>query len=222
MNDIATPSVHFPEFTGEQIASCPKCGFDDAKYLSVVYESGLSAVNTQTEGAIHNRRATRTSATTTGTVQSATSAKASPPKRRALKFALLLTVVGVVLLARHTPSGLLPLAAGIVWLYMAWTYNRRVYPYEYQVWEQSVMCQRCGTIYVRDASKITLEAVTTGQVLSEQQRKLVSAAQPVLNRVQKAQRDAQKDEALNDATHQEEDNSANETQPDPKNTDPEN
>ena len=190
-----------------QTASCPKCGSDDAKYLSVVHESGLSSVNTRTEGAIYNHRATKrnaTTATTTGTVQSATSAKASPPTRRALKFAFLLAVVGLVLLSRHTALGLLPLTAGILWLYVAWTYNRRVHPYQYQVWEQSAMCQRCGTVFVPDATRITLEAVTTGQLLADQQRRLVSAAQPVVNRAQNfgeqmTQKAMQKSEALDAA-----------------------
>ena len=194
-----------------QTTSCPNCGSDDAKYLSVVYESGLSSINTQTEGAIYNHRATKrnaTTATTTGTVQSATSVKARPPARKSLKFSLLLAVIGLLLLSRHTAPGLLLLAAGSLWFYVTWTYNRRVYPYQYQVWEQSAMCQRCGTIFVPDETRITLDAVTTGQLLAAQQRNLVTAAQPVLNRArdlkgQMTQSVMQKNEDLKGAAHRE-------------------
>ncbi|WP_425145927.1 hypothetical protein [Deinococcus sp.] len=182
-----------------QTASCPKCGSDDAKYLSVVHESGLSAVNTRTRGAGCNPLSILMfpligfwsllfssfgNARTTGTVQSLTSAKAGPPARKPLAFSLLLAVIGLFLLSGHTAIGLLLLAVGGLSFYVAWTYNRRVHPYQYQVWEQSAMCQRCGTIFVPDAARITLDAVTTGQLLAEQQRKLVTAAQPALNRAQ--------------------------------------
>ena len=202
-----------------QTASCPKCGSQDARSLSVVHESGLSSVQTQTRGAGCNPLAILLfpiigfwsllfssfgKARTTGTVQSAASAKAGPPVRKPLAFSLFLAVVGLFLLSGHTVLGVLLIAVGVLSFYAAWTYNRRVHPYQYQVWEQSAMCQRCGTVFVADAARITLEAVTTGQLLADQQRKLVGAAQPVLNRAQNfgeqmTQKAMQKSEALDAA-----------------------
>ena len=182
-----------------QTSTCPKCGSDDARYLSVVHESGLSSVNTRTRGAGCNPLSILLfpligfwsllfssfgNARTTGTVQTAMSAKAGPPTRKPLAFSLFLAVVGLFLLSGHTVLGVLLLAIGGLSFYTAWTYNRRVHPYQYQVWEQSAMCQRCNTIFVPDPARITLDAVTTGQLLAQQQRKLVNAAQPALNRVQ--------------------------------------
>ena len=225
-----------------QLVTCPKCGSDDARYLNVVHESGLSAVNTQTRGAGCNPLSiilfpligfwsllfsSFGKARTTGTVQSAMSAKAEPPTRKPLAFSLFLAVVGLFLLSGHTVLGVLLLAVGGLSFYAAWTYNRRVHPYQYQVWEQSAMCQRCGTIYVPDAARITLDAVTTGQLLAEQQRKLVTAAQPALNRAQDlsgqvAQKVIQKTAELRVAAQREEDSVPVEPKADPRETNQEN
>jgi hypothetical protein len=203
-------------------ASCPKCGSDDSKYLNVVHESGLSAVDTQTRGAGCNPLSiilfpligfwsllfsSFGKARTTGTVQSATSAKAGPPTRKPLALSLLMALAGLFLFPGHITFGLLLLAVGGLSFYTAWTYNKRVYPYQYQVWEQSAMCQRCGTIFVADATRITLDPVTTEELLAAQQRKLVSAAQPALNRAQDmgglvVQNLSRKTEELRVAAHQ--------------------
>ncbi|GGJ78636.1 hypothetical protein [Deinococcus aquiradiocola] len=223
-------------------ASCPKCGADDARYLSVVHESGLSAVDTRTRGAGCNPLtillfpfiglwsllfSSFGNARTTGTVQSLTSAKAGPPVRKPLAFSLVLAVVGLFLLPGHTVPGVLLLLVGGLSLYAAWTYNRRVHPYQYQVWEQSAMCQRCGTIFVPDANRITLDAVTAGQLLAEQQRRLVTAAQPALDRAQHlggqvVQKVVQKTTELRVAAQREEHGAPLEPQADRREADQEN
>lgn len=79
--------------------NCPKCGAQDARYLNVVHEAGLSSVDTQTRGGgcspmsfllfpfigfwsllFSSFGKSRTS----GTVQSAVSARAEPPTRKPL------------------------------------------------------------------------------------------------------------------------------------------
>jgi len=182
-----------------QVADCPKCGSNDTKYLRVIYEAGLSSVNTKSRGAGCSPLSiilfpligfwsllfsSFGKAKTTGTVQTVASGRAAPPERKPLTFSILLVLAGLFFFSSSTFWGLLLLVVGGLSLYTALTYNGRVYPYEHQVWEQSAMCQRCGTVAIPDASKITLDAVTTNQLLGEQQRKLVVAAQPVLTRAQ--------------------------------------
>jgi len=121
---------------------------------------------------------------TSGTVQSAASARAEPPTRKPVAFSLFMAVVGLFLLSGHTGPGVLLLLLGGLSFYAALTYNTRIYPYQRQVWEQSAMCQRCGTVFVPEPDRITLDAVTTGQLLGEHQRHLTAAAQPLLNRAQ--------------------------------------
>lgn len=182
-----------------QAARCPKCGSDDAKYLSMVHEAGLSNVNTQSRGAGCSPLtillfpligfwsllfSSFGRSSTAGTVQSVASSRAAPPQRKPLTLSVLMLLAGFFLWSSHAFLSAALLIVGGLSLYIALMYNRRVYPYQRQVWEQSAMCQRCGTVFVSDASKITLDAVTTGQLLGEQQRKLVIAAQPMLTRAQ--------------------------------------
>lgn len=180
-------------------ASRPKCGFDDVRYLSLVHKTGLSSVNTQTRGAGCSPLSlilfpfigfwsllfsSFGKARTRGTVQSATSAKAEPPERKPVVLSLIMAVVRLFLLSGHAFLGLMLLVIGSLSFYTAWMYNKRVYPYQHQVWQQSAMCQRCGTIFVPNASQITLDAVTTSQLLGEQQRTIVAAARPLLSHAQ--------------------------------------
>lgn len=174
---------------------CPKCGSQDAKYLSLIYEGGLSSVNTNT----HYRRGP---VSTTGTVQSASSQRAAPPGKKAYSACLLTLVLGVVFWS--SDMALLGVALLLLSLYLGYTafiFNSRVWPHRYQVWQQSAMCQRCGTIYVPNAAGITLDATSTQEIMAEHQRKLVVAAQPILSRAQDlggqvAQKAVQKAEEL--------------------------
>lgn len=192
--------------------ACPRCGSSDARYLNVIHEAGLSNVNTSSRGAGCSPLtlllfpligfwsllfSSFGRARTTGTVQTVSSARAAPPGRKPVAFSVLMVLAGVFVLSSSTLLGLLLLVIGGLSLYAGVVYNRRVYPYQLQVWEQSAMCQRCGTVFVADDSRITLDAVTTRQVLGEQQRRLTVAAQPALTRAQAlgaqaAQRAAQK------------------------------
>lgn len=182
-----------------QLAHCPKCDSSDAKYLNVVYEAGLSTVNTRSRGAGCNPLtiilfpligfwsllfSSFGKGKTTGTVQTASSGKAAPPQRKPLAVSVVMVVAGLIFFSSSTFWGLLLLVVGGLSFTTALMYNSRVYPYQRQVWEQSAMCQRCNTIFVPDASKITLTAVTSSQLLADQQRKLVGAAQPMLTRAQ--------------------------------------
>lgn len=186
----ATPTAHTP---------CPKCGSEDARYLNVIHEAGLSSVNTTTKGAGCSPLtiilfpfigfwsllfSSFGSGKTSGTVQTVASIKAAPPERKPMAFSALLLLAGLFLLSSHSFMGLVLLVFGGLSAYTAWTFNHRVLPYQRQVWEQSAMCQRCGTIYVPDQAGITLEATSTRQIMEEQQRKLVVAAQPMLTKAQ--------------------------------------
>lgn len=211
---------------------CPKCGSEDAKYLNVIYEAGLSNVNTTSKGAGCNPLtillfpligfwsllfSSFGRAKTTGTVQTVASQKAAPPERKPIAFSVVLMLVGLYFLSSSAFLGLLLIIFGGLSAYTAWMFNSRVLPYQMQVWEQSAMCQRCGTIYVPNTAGITLDAVSTKELMAEQQRKLVVAAQPLLTRAQDlgekaAQKAVQKAEELR-TTSQEKDSSADKDGP---------
>lgn len=216
---MTQPATHLPDSQ----RACPKCGSHDAKYLNVVHEAGLSAVNTQSRGAGCSPLSiilfpligfwsllfsSFGRANTTGTVQTASSIKAAPPQRKPVAFSVLLVLAGLFAMNSSAFFGLVLVVIGGLSLYTAWTFNSRVFPYQYQVWEQSAMCQRCGTIFVPDASRITLEAVTAKQIMGEQGRKLVVATQPILTRAQEvggqvAEKAAQKAEEIKVAAQRE-------------------
>ena len=194
-----TTQVFSPATTPITHSPCPKCGSEDAKYLNVIHEAGLSNVNTTTKGAGCSPLtiilfpligfwsllfSSFGSGKTTGTVQTVASQKAAPPEPKPVAFSVLMLLAGLFLLSSHAFLALVLMIFGGLSAYTAWTFNKRVLPYQRQVWEQSAMCQRCGTVYVPNAAGITLEATSTKQIMAEQQRKLVVAAQPMLSRAQ--------------------------------------
>ncbi|MDV6375402.1 hypothetical protein [Deinococcus arenicola] len=123
-------------------------------------------------------------ARTTGTVQTVSSARAAPPQRKPVAFSVVMVIAGLFLLSSHAFVGVLLLVLGGLSLYTGLTYNGRVYPYQLQVWQQSAMCQRCGTVFVVDPSQVTLDAVTSEQLRAEQRRKVALAARPMLTQAQ--------------------------------------
>lgn len=211
-----------PESSISQVA-CPKCGSHDARHLNLIHESGLSNVNTNSRGAGCSPLtfllfpligfwsllfSSFTRARTTGTVQSVTSARAAPPQRKPIALSVVMVLAGLFLLSSHGFFGVLLLVLGGLSLYTGLTYNGRVYPYQLQVWQQSAMCQRCGTVFVVDPSRVTLDAVTPEQLRGEQRRRVALAAKPMLTQAQNfggqaAQKVAQKAGEVRDSAQRE-------------------
>ena len=142
---------------------CPSCNSNNIQRLSVIYEAGLSNINTRSKGtAIGFGRggiglgvgASKTS----GTSQTATSRRAAPPtKKRYLKP--LLMIFGIFLLAtifigtKNNIFGnllsIIWLAASVGWVYYAFQYNSKTWPSLKTAWDGSYLCNRCNEMFYR-------------------------------------------------------------------------
>lgn len=140
---------------------CPSCKSDNIQRLSVIYEGGLSDINTKSKGtAIGFGRGGIGvgvgSSKTTGTSQTAASQRAAPPpKKRYLKpllvifgaFMLLMLFVGTKnsFVAGALNIGWLAASAG--WIYFAFQYNSKTWPPLKATWDNSFFCNRCNEIF---------------------------------------------------------------------------
>jgi len=141
--------------------SCPKCASSEVRKLSLVYNEGLSTINSQSfsagsmAGSGGGMGWGTASTATVGRQQSALSKQAAPPPRKAWLFwgfvAGLFGLMGVSSLAHPGISTLvcLGIAAWSVRQFLsARAYNATVHPDLLQRWERSFLCNRCGEMFV--------------------------------------------------------------------------
>lgn len=141
--------------------SCTSCKSDNVQRLSVIYEGGLSDVNTKSKGtAIGFGRGGIGvgvgASKTTGTSQTAASQRAAPPpKKRFLKplawifvpFLIMTVVVGKSYVGEIILN-VAWLAASLGWIIHAFQYNAKKWPLLKATWDNSYLCNRCNEISV--------------------------------------------------------------------------
>jgi hypothetical protein len=149
---------------------CPNCRSTDLKKVSLAYQEGLQHVSTRTQlrGVVVGSDGPDVvvgRATTKGTQQTEISKTLTPPKKWSyLKLfgwsVLVFLSVGWIVFYVYTVDTnsssvlSLPLAiygilgigifAGVCILF--WKHNHTTYPRQFAQWEQSFICQRCGTV----------------------------------------------------------------------------
>lgn len=149
---------------------CPNCNTTDLKKVSLVYQEGLSRVNSRTRirGVVVGSEGPDLvvgTGTTKGIEQTAMSKAVAPPTKWSyMKLfgwsVLAFLAVGWVVFYVNTVTTnsqsviSLPLAVYIVVAVCAfagafvgfWRHNRSTYPRDYALWDRSYFCNRCGTI----------------------------------------------------------------------------
>lgn len=142
--------------------SCPRCGSEDTKKLSVLWRDGVQSINTTTTGVgLAGGHVGVGAARTQGVAQSTSSAIAAPPPRQEEKgmgAAILLAVVAFFAFITFSFGGfMIALIAGAfagvslnTWK-GAVEYNRTVHPGLMSRWEGSYRCGRCENMYVLGA-----------------------------------------------------------------------
>jgi hypothetical protein len=149
---------------------CPKCNSTDLKKVSLACEEGLY----QTEGRTRLRAVAVGSggpdlvvgrATTRGSQQSALSKKLTPPVKwsylKVIGWSVLMflcaawlvfyvntitTNATTVLSAPLTAFGLISGAVFVLLLFVVWKHNHSNYRTQYAQWDNSFICERCGTV----------------------------------------------------------------------------
>jgi hypothetical protein len=147
---------------------CPKCSSTDLKKLSLAYQEGLFHVNTRTRMlgflfASGGPDVVVGRATTRGVQQSALSKSLVPPAKwsylklilwsAAISFVALVAYVRVVMTSpppvSSFPVKIYVVVAPLVFILLfvsIWHHNHSSYQRQYAQWDQSFICERCGTI----------------------------------------------------------------------------
>jgi hypothetical protein len=139
--------------------ACTKCGAGEVRRLSLIYQEGLSTINTQSQtmgssfgggGAAFGSASTHT----TGRQQTALSKQASPPaKKHTILWSISAAMFGFVSLAGLAHPGFGTVitigitAMSVRFALRAKAYNALKFPELYQRWERSFMCNRCGEVF---------------------------------------------------------------------------
>jgi hypothetical protein len=139
--------------------SCPKCGSEDTKKLSVLWRDGVQSINTRTAGVgVAGGRLGVGVAATQGIAQSASSQIAAPPTPKEVKglgWAVLFGFIAFTSITQLSVGGFI-FAAIFAWLsysaFKRWTalgeYNKNVHPGLLREWESTYRCGRCENMYV--------------------------------------------------------------------------
>jgi hypothetical protein len=147
---------------------CPKCGRTDLKKVSLVYQEGLFRVDTRTRmlgflfaGGGPDVMVGR--ATTTGVQKSALSKSLVPPTKwsylKLILWSAAISLVALVAYVRVVMSSPPPVSSFPVKIYAAvapvaflflfatiWRHNHSAYQQKYAQWNESHICERCGTV----------------------------------------------------------------------------
>jgi hypothetical protein len=150
--------------------SCPVCNSENIQRLSVVYEGGLSYIDTTTSGMAAGYGngaggAGSVSARTTGTSQTTASQRAAPPPQKGYLWplvligfaALVLSWLNSVFIDPPSRNDLLDHLIGLTWMassvaaiYFIFQYNSTTWRQLKAAWDNSFVCNRCHEIFRLD------------------------------------------------------------------------
>ena len=155
---------------GPMELQCPNCKSADLKKVSLAYQEGLQRVSTRTRlrGVVVGSDGPDVvvgRATTKGIQQTEISKALTPPKKwsylklfgwSVLVFLSVGWIVFYVNTVEANSSSVLSLPLGIYGILgigicagvciLFWKHNHSTYPRQFAQWEQSFICQRCGTV----------------------------------------------------------------------------
>ena len=147
---------------------CPKCNSNNLKKVSLAYQEGSYRIETRSRirgllfagggpGILVGRTSTR------GSQQSALSKRLSPPTKwsyvKLVGWSGVVTLIALVIYVRHVMSSAVPASSLPVKLYVifapvvllllvgsVWRHNHSTYQQKYDRWNESFICQQCGTV----------------------------------------------------------------------------
>ena len=135
---------------------CTKCNSDNTQRLEVVFENGTQNINTNSHSAGAGFGGSfgvgGVTTKTSGTSQSIVGGKAAPPPEKSYKWPAIFMFIGFCFAGSGAgftsyAVGLPIIAIGGFFGYRAFQYNSTEWPPLYQLWQESWLCNKCGTIY---------------------------------------------------------------------------
>ncbi len=140
---------------------CGHCGGENIRKLSLVYESGLTFVNTSSRGVgvasgggigIGVGR-------TRGSHTTATAQRAAPPQKKKYPGAVVALIITLLIVSAHLPVFLLgSLVCGVI-IWQRVSFNRNTWPALYSRWDAEYLCERCGKMSVPASSVKQIKVV---------------------------------------------------------------
>ncbi|MBD2628942.1 hypothetical protein [Trichormus variabilis] len=134
---------------------CPKCQSDNSRKLSLIYQENVTHSTSTVRGSIGSKSAAayknETNATSLGKI-------AAPPEKPKSNIILIfktifITWIGIIVFTIFKALVLIELLIFLVFpIYLFWALRKNIlysrkYPKLYKKWDNSFMCQRCGTIF---------------------------------------------------------------------------
>ncbi len=147
---------------------CPKCNSSNLKKVSLVHQEGTYHIAARSKirgllfagggpGILVGRLTTR------GSQQSALSKHLSPPSKwsyvKLVLWSGVVTLIALVVYVQHVMSSPVPASSLPVKLYVVfapivlllllgivWRHNHSAYEQKYSQWNESYICERCGTV----------------------------------------------------------------------------
>jgi hypothetical protein len=160
---------------------CPNCESINLKKVSLAYQEGVYHMKTRTgirgllfagggPGVLVGR------ATTRGSQQSALSKRLSPPSKwsyaKLVLWSAVVTLIALFLYVQNVMSSPPPVSSLPVKLYavfapvvllllvgIVWRHNHSTYRQKYSQWNESFICERCGTVSQQSLNEVTKRSV---------------------------------------------------------------
>jgi hypothetical protein len=134
---------------------CPKCQSNNSRKLSLIYQENVTHSTSTVRGSIGSKSAAayknQTNTTSLGKI-------AAPPEKPKSNIILIfktifITWIGIIVFTIFKALVLIELLIFLVFpIYLFWALRKNIlysrkYPKLYKKWDNSFMCQRCGTIF---------------------------------------------------------------------------
>ena len=138
-NHIET-SYHHSDF------ACPRCHSENIQSLPIIYQSGSSGTNAITA-------ADKFIAVTKGNTMTDLARSVAPPTKKEENWWPTFVFGALAYIGFENDSTILGLIGGLLAvggfysIYEIDNYNKNVFPVEYDNWQNSYLCHRCGNVF---------------------------------------------------------------------------
>ena len=150
-----------PSYDRRDVASrmtCPGCGSEQFKKLSLIRDAGVSHVSTKSGGLGVGLGGSIGigAAKTTGQHVTELARKAAPPEPKSVAMYLFVGLIAGAVLGgmissawTNAPGAFALIGAGVAF-YKVSAYNQGEYQNLMRAWSQKFMCERCGEVFARE------------------------------------------------------------------------
>ena len=139
--------------------NCPNCKSDNTQTLAMIFDAGTTtgtSVSRTHGGGFFNILPTfRAKSKTKSVSQSNLAIKAAPPEKKKIVASILIAIIALLLaFGQISPFNfmfvvflVIAIVAGYL-AYLAMDYNKKTWPGEFEKWQKSWKCHKCGNVWI--------------------------------------------------------------------------